>query len=434
VLGLAWSPDGEWLAATGHRQVNLWRPTAAPGPVRSFRGHTDLVRGVAWSPDGRLVASVGDDGFARVWSSETLHESLRLETGPGRAIGWSPDGLRLATGGTSGRLALWDARSGALLHEARRQTTISSLSWAPNGNSFAVGGINGMATLWSAGGDDLLAKLRTSDAVRNDVNGLTWSPGARLLTSAHGAKGTGGVWLWDVAGTRAVASLTDTGGWVRGISWTLDGRWLAAGGQDGKLRVWELDAGDLVATLPTDSGSLWTVGWSPDGRMLAAGGTGSAGPPAVGGVVFVWSQPVDVSPSPGDTARAREIEARLLSRGALAPPPAPTPSRRAPWFEDGGAYGLVIRLEPPFGNLETSFSAPHLRSLGIARDETFLLRCRETTVAPLLASHWEDVPRGEWVAYWSLEETLVIARNGASASEATGCRPGDRVFIARSVR
>jgi WD40 repeat protein len=278
IFGLAWSPDGRMLASAGFKQVHIWR-IGTVAPLRTFRQHTDLVRSVAWSPDGALIASVGDDNVARVWNPESLQQVLELATGPDRAIGWSPDGSRLATSGASGMLKIWNSASGALLHSARLQTTISGLSWSPNGTRIAVAGVNGMTTLWDANTGKLLSQMYVSWPARNDVNGITWSRLGGLLAMAHGARGVGGVTLWNPATKTVAHSLTGAGGWLRGISWSPDGQWLAIGGEDGNVRIQEVETAEVVVTLGTDSKPVWSVAWSPDGRRLAAGNTYRRGQP-----------------------------------------------------------------------------------------------------------------------------------------------------------
>ena len=198
IFGLAWAPDGQTLASTGFKQVHLWR-TGATAPLRTFRAHTDLVRSVSWSPDGSRIASVGDDGVAFVWNAETLQPIMRLETGPSRAIAWSPDGSRLATAGASGHLQIRDAANGALLHDARIQSTLTSVSWSPDGKTVVAGAISGMATRWDADTGAMVGKMYVSWPARNDVNGITWSPQGRVVAMAHGARGAGAVMLWNPA-------------------------------------------------------------------------------------------------------------------------------------------------------------------------------------------------------------------------------------------
>jgi uncharacterized damage-inducible protein DinB len=103
-------------------------------------------------------------------------------------------------------------------------------------------------------------------------------------------------------------------------------------------------------------------------------------------------------------------------------------------FKDGGAYGTVTRVELPFGNLDTSFAESDVQSIGIASGDAFQLRCRDKTFDILLGKNFRDVPSGEWVAFSSLQGTLKIARNFASAAEASGCKAGDSLFVSKRPR
>lgn len=427
VYGLAWSPDGQRLASAGYKQVHVWRMDSAT-PLRTFRLHTDLVRSVAWSPDGALIASVGDDRVAYIWNADTLALLSTIETGHDYAIKWSADGRRVATAGATATLQIWNIRSGALLHRARLQTTISSLAWSPDGTSIVAGGINGLATQWNAETGTMVAKVYVSWPDRNDVNGVTWSPTGRVVAIAHGARGIGGVTYWNPGEGTIARALTSAGGWLRGISWSADGQWLAVGGEDGSVRIVNVETSDVAATLATDSKPIWSVAWSPDGRRLAAGNTGTAGPPRVGGTITVWEEPVRAAPAARTNARAREIEAMLIERRVVTSAAA-RPDPAATVFKDGRAYGNVVRLEPPFGNLETSFVESDLRALRITRGSSFEMVCRDKTLTPILGQHWSDVPRGEWVAYLSIEGNLIVGRNSASAFDASGCQPGDTVML-----
>ena len=103
-------------------------------------------------------------------------------------------------------------------------------------------------------------------------------------------------------------------------------------------------------------------------------------------------------------------------------------------FKGGGAYGTVTRVDPPFGNLDTSFVESEVESLGIAAGNSFQVRCRDKVLDIVLGSNYGDVPRGEWVAGFSMQGTLKIARNLASAAEASGCKAGDSLFISKRPR
>jgi dipeptidyl aminopeptidase/acylaminoacyl peptidase len=415
----------------GYEQVNLWRP-GVEAPLRTLSAHSGFVRAVTWSPDGTSIASAGQDGSVRIWNADTLQQTTMIDTAaPARALKGSPDGSRLAVGGESGRLQIWRAAGPERVHSAWTGATISSVSWSPDGRRLAVGGINGKASVWNATTGALLIILRVSDLARNDVNGLTWSPHGRLLASAQGARGAGDIRLWDPDGGKVVQTLTGGGGgWLRAVGWSPDGQWIAAGGEEGDVRIWNVETGEVAATRRIGPQPVWSVAWSPDGRLLAAG-TGAFDSRSVPGTLTVWAAPVTVLPAGRASAHAQVVEAALIERGKNVAKPTPRPALPATVFKDAAAYGMVPGLDPPFGNLETSFIESDIRALGIAAGDTFHLQCREKTFGVLLGTTWSDVARGEWAAFFSLEGTLIIARNTASAVEASGCAAGSRVFVSK---
>jgi hypothetical protein len=122
---------------------------------------------------------------------------------------------------------------------------------------------------------------------------------------------------------------------------------------------------------------------------------------------------------------------RIVPPASRPAPVEPTSASAATVFKDGGAFGTVTRVELPFGNLDTSILESDVQSIGIASGDTFHVRCRDTAIDIVLGNNFGDVPRGEWVAVFSLQGTLRIARNFASAAEASGCKAGDSLFVSK---
>ncbi|MGI8655942.1 MAG: WD40 repeat domain-containing protein [Pyrinomonadaceae bacterium] len=64
------SPDGNVLATTRGKVVNLW-DAATGAPKVSLTGHEKDVSSVAFSPDGQRVATGSTDGTAKIWDATT---------------------------------------------------------------------------------------------------------------------------------------------------------------------------------------------------------------------------------------------------------------------------------------------------------------------------------------------------------------------------
>ena len=233
---LAWSKDGQRLAASNSRGVHvydlngheLWKTddhpstvsalawseskelsTACYGQVAFFAGQTgQLVQKLEWkgslvsmvlSPDGDIVACGSQDNSVHFWRRSTSLDSM-MSGYPGKpsALAFDSTGMLLATGGGEA-ITVWSfegdgpegTRPGVLeLHPE----PITNLRFSSSKKRLASGARDGSVVVWSLRNDGSGEPIGVArlDAL---VSELSWRPDGRGLI---GLDADGGVTSWRV--------------------------------------------------------------------------------------------------------------------------------------------------------------------------------------------------------------------------------------------
>lgn len=216
---LAWSPDGTRIVSGGESNVDdpvarSWDTTSGKVIIDYHDPTPDIVTGtlygVAWSPDGKWIATVGFSiparsdvigGYpiAQVWEAATgeLIFSHRDPSGPGAitSVTWSPTSKQIAAGDTSNRVRIWDIPSQRLvLTYTGHSYDVWTVAWSPNGKWIASGSGDETAQIWDS------TSGRTAFTYRGHTNAITslaWSPDSAFIASGGNDK-TVQVWQANV--------------------------------------------------------------------------------------------------------------------------------------------------------------------------------------------------------------------------------------------
>lgn len=274
IRGLAWSPDGSWLAGAGDDLI-IWETDQFQELYR-LTDHPVQVNDVAWS--GRFLASVSGDYFRgselRLWDAITFTPISVL---PGTAaftrVISRPGSSQIAVGGLDNLIRTIQPDSGQVIAVLQGHlNAVDALAWSPDGGELASASEDGIIRLWQL--DQPIASFQGH---LSGVNALGWSPDGLMIASA-GWDNTVRVWMRSSGKIRAVMlGHTDR---VWAVAWNPDGSILASASRDGSLRLWNPYTGDLLQTMRAGIGELNTAVWSPDGTKIASSSDN--------GEVWVW--------------------------------------------------------------------------------------------------------------------------------------------------
>ncbi len=266
LLALAIHPDGTLFATAGQDgRVLVWSVAdGQPGQIIDLGG--GWVENVAWSPDGQWLAAscsrqvrTYDVDGREVWRCDDHPSTVS-------AIAWSDAGELAMT--CYGRVSFFDASIGELSQKLEWKGSLVSMVLSPDGNIVACGSQDNSVHFW-----------RRSTEQDFMMSGYPGKPSALAFDDSGTLLATGGgkavtVWSFQGAGPEGTRPgvLEQHIQPVTTLAFARRGLRLASAARDGSVVVWSLQrdgSGHPVgAAILADAGA--ELYWRPDGRALAA--------------------------------------------------------------------------------------------------------------------------------------------------------------------
>jgi len=230
----------------------------------------DYITALAWSPDGQHLAAATGAGTLEIFQADGTPGPKRPAHSLGiECLAWTPSGL--FTGGQDKRLRFWDDSSPAPRAEyLDAKCWVHRLAWSGHPVQSASG--SPAPLLAAACGKSILlcdasgAVIRKISGPARTIEDACWFPNGDILLTA----GYGGLQAWNPAD----GSHLRTYEWPAALwscTWSPDGRWVTGGSQENAVHIWEAQDGAHMH-MPGFEGKVRHQAWSPDSRWLATAG------------------------------------------------------------------------------------------------------------------------------------------------------------------
>jgi WD40 repeat protein len=248
VLTVGWSPDGAYVAAaSGGKagELEIWQSAAKSGdqPVLTFsHPASGAINALAWASSNlptTNIALASDDGNVRVIDITTPATNRVIDTYPTSkepvlSLAWSPDSSYLVAGSADSTVHVFNTSPNPAPPFVFSQHTgsVTAIAWTAS-QSYIISGSSDMQVLiW-----DLSGQVAQEYQMTAPVSALALSSENLLAIGTE----DGTIAVYNLNDTNASTYTIRNSGAIRSISWSSDGNFFVAGGDNGQASVWSVN-------------------------------------------------------------------------------------------------------------------------------------------------------------------------------------------------
>ena len=279
VYALGWHPSGERYFS---RRGRLFGARDATTGAALFETELPpLTAALAVRPDGKQVAAaVWGNRFHLIDAASGRQIKSPSFRQPLRSVQYRPDGRELVSGCSDFYVRRHDTATGAVLQTFPRSPVghhafVIGAGYIPGSDHIVSLDVYRWLIRWNPATGRPVWKLQTEHG--NIAQILAVHPRSPLAAlgfsiSSAFAPARDYIELRELEHGGLVTSLESGGGAIRSLAFSPDGSLLAAGGDDGILRVWEFDRDRVIAELAGQESTVAAIAWHPDSWRLATTG------------------------------------------------------------------------------------------------------------------------------------------------------------------
>jgi WD40 repeat protein len=279
VLGLKFTADSQTLISCGmDNVVKLWA-VGSWEHIRTFKGHAHSVHTMALAPDEKTLVTGSSDKTVKLWSFpdgqkiQTLQDRKQVVS----AVQISADGEWLVAVSYGGRAMIWTLSGDPVVGIKASIKNLSSVDFSPDKKLLATCGLGDEVFLWYL---PTGARAGVLTGHKTAVMKVKFVQDGRYLVSL-GYEQT--IRFWDTDTWRETKVVRPEVPSARGIVFSHDDQ-LAALLLEGRVDIMSVDNWTKMNELTISAKSVGSAAFSRDGRWLAVG--------AADRKIRVWPMPV----------------------------------------------------------------------------------------------------------------------------------------------
>jgi len=275
---MIFSDDDTLLADSwGDTSGRIWNFSASTPTLIQLSDRPGDARHVSFSPDGSRLCIADLGGVVWTFDTTTGQRVNRFvaHAAPIRSISHARDGRMLWTSGAGGDIRAWDLQPDAGVRTIRiEEQALQCVDFDPKGRALIVGGMRGQAFQIDAAGTPHEVDL----GVIGTVSGVSYSPDGRWVAAATFANQ---VCVWDPAESSPDIRVLPHPSLVSNARFSPDGRLLATACDDFVVRLWNVFDWTCMRELRGPKDRLPSIAFDPTGEFIAAA--------VRDGDIFIWS-------------------------------------------------------------------------------------------------------------------------------------------------